>query len=224
MPDQDPVVTTGEGGYKESDDFVPNPTDQFGTVDTSGTAGAAHASIEDVTPIFEVARRQNLETAARALDPDDPDVHESLVTMPQGQNLVVIDPQEIKDGIVSKAEAAKEEPINLAAFRGPAAKQAQESGDEGATEAQAQQQNNPGGASGSPGGVDTARQQGSPAGATADGAAEAKAEQERTEAEARAAEEQAAAEKAEQERAAAEAKAEQERQRKAAAEAKRQRT
>lgn len=142
MPDQDSAVVVGDG-YKERDDFLPNPTDQFGTVDTSGTAGAAHSKIEEVTPVFDVAKAQNLATAARALDPDDPDVHESLVTMPQGQTLVVADPEKIKEELIAKADAVKDKPIEVSKFRGPAAKQAEESGT--AAEAQAQQASGVGG-------------------------------------------------------------------------------
>src|ERR1700745_375263 len=84
------------GAYKENDDHVPNPTDQFGTVDTSGTAGTAHARIEEVSPIFEVAKAQDMVTAARALDPEDTDVPESLVVLPQGTQIVEIDHEAIK--------------------------------------------------------------------------------------------------------------------------------
>jgi len=67
-------------GYKESDDHVPNPTDMTGVVDTTGTGGPQDAN--DVTAIFAEARKADLETAQRALDPKDDDVPSSLVVMP----------------------------------------------------------------------------------------------------------------------------------------------
>lgn len=127
MPENDTVVEYGEG-YKESDDFVPNPTDQFGTLDTSDTAGRAHAKIEEISPIFEVARKQDLAAAQRALDPDDPDVPASMVVLPQGQALSVVDEEKVKDDLKSKAGAATSEKVNLASYRGPAQKAAAESG------------------------------------------------------------------------------------------------
>lgn len=68
--------------YVENEDFVPNPTDQFGTLDTSGTAGAAHSRIEEVSPVFAVADQQNALAAAKAIDPDDDSVPASAVVLP----------------------------------------------------------------------------------------------------------------------------------------------
>ena len=97
--------------YKESDSFVPNPTHQYGTMDTSGTAGAAHAKLENVTPIFEVAQAQNAIVAKAALDPDRPDVPDYLVTMPPGQNIVPVDTEAIKQAVIDKGTAVEENPI-----------------------------------------------------------------------------------------------------------------
>lgn len=147
--------------YKENDDFLPNPTDQFGTLDSSGTAGSAHANIKEVTPIFKIADAKDAITAARALDPDDDGVPSSAVIMPQGQNMVVVDEEAIKAKIVARAEALGDD----LTIGGPTAaqKEAAEEGDKGATRAQSQQENQSGSASGHASGTDTARQTGKPA-------------------------------------------------------------
>lgn len=79
-----PVFSYGEGVYKESDDHVPDPLFQTGYMDTSGTAGKANDSIESTSPIFEVARVQNMRNAVRALDPEDESVPSEMVVLPQG--------------------------------------------------------------------------------------------------------------------------------------------
>lgn len=70
-------------GYVENEDYVPDPLHQYGTLDTSDTAGGVHQDIREVSPAFDLARAQNLMTAARALDPDDPTPSE-LVVLPEG--------------------------------------------------------------------------------------------------------------------------------------------
>lgn len=67
--------------YKESDSHRPKATDMYGTPDTTGTGGAKAASVESVSPIFAEARARELETAAKALDPNDP-TPAALVTLP----------------------------------------------------------------------------------------------------------------------------------------------
>lgn len=156
MPTEQDAVVVG-GAYKESDDHVPNPTHQFGTVDTSGTAGTAHSRIEEVSPIFDVADAQNAVTAARALDPDDKDVDESLVNLPAGQVLEVVDKDAVRERIQAKADAVVAEPVEVG---GPtkAQKEAAESGGTGAQTAQEQQQES--GAGSSEPSTDTGRQTG----------------------------------------------------------------
>lgn len=127
-----------EEPYKESDTHVPNPTMQYGTLDTSGTAGAAHSKLEGITPIFEVAKAQNAIIAAAALDPDQPDVPEYLVTMPPGQNLVPVDTEAIKQGVIEKGKAAEENPV-VPGGPSPFQQQAAEEGPAAAATAQAQQ-------------------------------------------------------------------------------------
>jgi hypothetical protein len=128
-----------EAPYQESDHHIPSATDQTGTLDTSGTAGAADSKIEEVTSIFEEARKQELDTAARALDPEDTEVHESLVTLPTGAHLAHSDPEAARERVVEKAKAVRKH--DTSPHRpSPAQKQAAEEGDKGAQRAQAQQE------------------------------------------------------------------------------------
>lgn len=112
-----PAVVVG-GAYKESDDHVPNPTDQYGVVDTSGTAGIGDQRIEDITPVFDVAKNQALLDAKRALDPEDTDFDASLVTLPQGQITSVVDPAAERQRVLDLADAVK--PVEVG---GPSASQ-----------------------------------------------------------------------------------------------------
>lgn len=76
------VTTTG---YVESEDHVPNPLFQYGTLDTSDTAAASAGELMFTTsPVFEVGRARTMLAAARALDPDDTEVSAELVTLPSG--------------------------------------------------------------------------------------------------------------------------------------------
>lgn len=62
---------------EDNENHVPDPTAQFGTLDTSGTAGGNHEKLEMISPIFDVAKAQDVAFAARAVDPDDEEVDES---------------------------------------------------------------------------------------------------------------------------------------------------
>lgn len=130
---------SGPFGYVENPDFVPDPTHQYGTLDTSGTGGGAHQRLEEITPIFEVAKKQDLVTAARALDPDDDSVPESLVVLPQGQPMSVVDEDAVKERVRSAAQNAVANPVEVPGPT-PAQRQAQETGNEGRQTAQAQQE------------------------------------------------------------------------------------
>ena len=120
--------------YVENEDFVPEPTAQFGTLDTSGTAGSAHAKIEEISPVFAVADHQNAVQAAKALDPKDPSVHESLVILPDSARGYDDAVKAVKD----KAKAAKA-PDPLQNRTTPAQEQAAESGADAGAAAAAQQ-------------------------------------------------------------------------------------
>lgn len=109
--DESEVLTTTAAPYVENPDHVPNPTDQYGTYDTSGTAGTAHSRLENVSPIFDVAKQQDLVTAARALDPEDTEVPEHLVVKPPAQALEIVDHDAIRERITNAAKAAVENPV-----------------------------------------------------------------------------------------------------------------
>lgn len=113
--------------YQENENFVPEPTAQFGTLDTSGTAGVAHSRLEEVTPVFDVARKQEAKAAARALDPEDTGVHESLVTLPDSNRTK----DEAVEAVRARAEAVEEEEVTLLTERKTfAQKEAEKEGDE----------------------------------------------------------------------------------------------
>lgn len=156
MPTNDtPTTEVGGGGrYVENPDFVPNPTHQFGTLDTSGTAGAAHSKVEEVSPIFEVAKRQELATAARALDPEDTEVPASLVNLPKGAYIAAADPGEAVDRVKATAEAYRDAPVQVGGLT-PAQRAAAEEDDDKYVESEADQRANSGA------GTDTAQGTGS---------------------------------------------------------------
>lgn len=154
MPEVQDAVTVG-GAYKESDDHVPSPTDVYGTLDTSATAGAADSRIETVTPIHEVAKAQDAIVAAKALDPDDDSVDSSLVVLPQGMIISESGEGEAKERVSSLGQKASESPVEIGGLS-PFQKQAAEGGDEGAETAEAQQES--AGAGNGSASTDTARQ------------------------------------------------------------------
>lgn len=107
------VVDTQAAPYTESEGHVPDPTATYGTLDTSGTAGGQHESIENVSPVFEAARALDLQTAARALDPEDKDVDASLVSTTSAVTVVAGDPEADKRRVLEAAAAYKDEPVAL---------------------------------------------------------------------------------------------------------------
>lgn len=119
--------TSAPEGYVENPDFVPNPTDAVGTLDTSGTAGTAHGKIEEVTPIFDVAKQQDLATAAKALDDKDDSVDAALVTLPTGSTIVNEDPDAAKRRVKEAAKAVKE--VDLTSSRQTASTKAAADGE-----------------------------------------------------------------------------------------------
>lgn len=102
-------------GYRESDSFLPNPTDQYGHLHTAGTTGSAHEKLEVISPVFDVAKKQALAEAARALDPEDDSVPESLVVLPTGAQIVSGDPEGARQRVLDKAKAAADKPVDLGA-------------------------------------------------------------------------------------------------------------
>jgi hypothetical protein len=100
-PELSDLVKPAPDRYVEDESYLPNPYFQYGTVDTSDTAGGAHQSVAEVSPVFALARAANLVTAARALDPEDDGVGAELVTLPESTTTVV--------GPAKTADEAREE-------------------------------------------------------------------------------------------------------------------
>lgn len=92
------------GVYKESDDHKPEPTALSGTFDTSDAGGSGHYTrVENLAPIFEVAKAHALHVAARALDPDDEEVSESLVQRSTAFTVSQGDPEGDKQRLLDRA-------------------------------------------------------------------------------------------------------------------------
>lgn len=98
--DTDAPVVKFVGYSEDNPNHKPDPFFQTGTLDTSDTGGTAQNSIRDVSPVFDIARAQNLQAAAKALDPDDPTPSE-LVILPQGEVTVT--------GTVKTADEGRED-------------------------------------------------------------------------------------------------------------------
>jgi hypothetical protein len=109
------LIGLNTDGYYEDENFRPDPLLQYGTVDTSDTGGGAHQDVAEVSPVFAHARAQNLATAARALDPEDPTPAE-LVTLPTGSVTVtgsVRTAEEAREEIAAKLRDQAENPVLL---------------------------------------------------------------------------------------------------------------
>lgn len=96
------AADTTSKAYIESEDHVPDPTLQFGTLDTSGTAGGNHERLEHISPVFDVASATELAYAARAVDPEDTDVDESSTVVLPAEGFTA---DQARDKIRAKAEA-----------------------------------------------------------------------------------------------------------------------
>lgn len=82
-PANDPTLVEYVG-YREREDYVPDPTSQYGTLNTTGVAGDLANNVNEVSPVFAEARANNLLAARDALDPSS-DVPAELVAVPEGQ-------------------------------------------------------------------------------------------------------------------------------------------
>jgi hypothetical protein len=125
-PEQTGVDVHPDGAYVESDEHVPDPTAVTGTLDTSGTAGAADSRIENTTPVFEAAKAQDLQYAALAVDPEHPEVPESAVVLPDDH----LTPDQARDNVRQAAEAYQEDPVQV---QDPTIQQAQRNAESGAS-------------------------------------------------------------------------------------------
>lgn len=100
------AITVDEA-YKESDDFVPNPSDMRGTYNTSGLG--ASERIEEVSSVFEVDKVNVAQEIVDALDPDSP-VSSSKVLLPN--------PVESNEEALDQIETAAERRLEQGAVIG----------------------------------------------------------------------------------------------------------
>lgn len=106
------------GAYKESDDHKPEPTALSGTFDTSDSGGSGHYTrVENLAPIFGVAKAHNLHVAARALDPDDDGVSEMHVQRSTAFTVSQGDPEGDKRRLLERAEREGNDASGLMAHR-----------------------------------------------------------------------------------------------------------
>lgn len=109
-PEQTGVEIHPENTYQESEDFVPDATMVTGTLDTSGTAGSHDQRVEDVTPVFDAAKAQDLQYAAKAVDPEDKSVQDThAVVLPEGDRTN----DEAKQAVAEQAESFREDPVEV---------------------------------------------------------------------------------------------------------------
>lgn len=138
----DSPVTKIVGYSEDNPSHVIDPFAQSGTVDTSDTSGTANNSIREVSPVFDIARAQNLQLAARALDPNDLSVPEELVVLPAAVVTVQGTTKTAEEGKLSVLNAVRdiaENPVEIGGLS-PAQKEAAEdtSGDAEAADAKAE--------------------------------------------------------------------------------------
>lgn len=98
------------GAYCEDPNWVPDPYAQYGTVNTSGTAGDdVHGNVHEVSPAFQMGRAQALVQAARALDPDDPTSADTVVL----PNANFRTENSAREAVLSAARHHLENPVEL---------------------------------------------------------------------------------------------------------------
>ena len=125
------------GAYKESDTHVPDPTDLYGTFNTSGTG--AHHDPATVSPIFDVDRQATAQQIVAALDPEDDSVAESTVLFSEPQAVVSADHEGEREALLEKAKARLADgPVEVGGDT-HLDKEAAQSGEEGARAAARQE-------------------------------------------------------------------------------------
>lgn len=125
-------VDVAGGQYVENPDFVPDTTAATGTLDTSGTAGAADSKIENTTPVFDAAKAQDLQYAAKALDPDDKSVDDPGAVVNEGTTTTTTTSgrtvEEGEEAVKEAAEAYREDPVVV---QDPTIQQAEDNAESG---------------------------------------------------------------------------------------------
>lgn len=97
------------GGYVEDPDFVPDPTDMHGTLNTTGIG--AHQDPAIVSPMFEVDKKATAAQIKAALDPDDTSVDSGKVLLTTPQTVVAVDHDAEREALVKRAEAELSTPV-----------------------------------------------------------------------------------------------------------------
>lgn len=152
------IVTNTDRYSEDNENHVPNPLYSTGTLDTSDTAGSADSAIEEVSPVFEAARAQNLVAAARALDPDDDGVPAELVVLPQGSVTVtgsVRTAEEAKAEIAAALNKLAESPVEIGGATPAQKEAAEENPDADVNQEQVSNRQDDGSTAGAPAGTDT---------------------------------------------------------------------
>lgn len=85
-----------------------DPTAMSGTFDTTDTGAGHHTKVENLAPIFEVARAHDLAYARRALDPDDEEVSAEHVQVSQGVSMVQGDPDAERQRVLDRANKSRD--------------------------------------------------------------------------------------------------------------------
>ena len=134
---QDANVKVG-GAYVENPDFVPNPTDMYGTFNTSGTG--AHHDPATVSPIFEVDRNLTAQEIVNALDPEHPTPRDRVV-FAEPKPVVSADNEAEEKSLREKAEARLEQEVVIGGPT-PAEQEAAEGGEESSRKAEQQERDN----------------------------------------------------------------------------------
>jgi hypothetical protein len=128
------------GGYVEDPDFVPDPTDHHGTLNTSGIG--AHQDPAVISPMFEVDKKATAAQIKAALDPEDTSVDSSKVLLTTPQTVVAVDHDDEKASLLKRAEAELADPVVIGGTGEEgtdAEKEAAESGPEGEQAAKEQE-------------------------------------------------------------------------------------
>lgn len=136
--DTDAPVVTFVGYSEDNPDHKPDPFFQTGTLDTSDTGGTAQNSIRDVSPVFDMARAENLKAAARALDPNDPTPSE-LVILPQGEVTVtgtVKTADEGREDVLREVRKLQDHPVEVGGLTRSQQEAAEDTSDKGTVDAE----------------------------------------------------------------------------------------
>jgi len=95
--------TESAEGYVENEDFVPNPTDLYGTYNTSGVGASDDPAT--VSPIFAQDKAASAQRFLDALDPDNPYPKDRII-FPDPVPVVSADNDALEAEVKEQAQAA----------------------------------------------------------------------------------------------------------------------